>query len=53
MRINDVLKKDLMIMDLKARTKESAIDEMVQKLVDEGAVNDFETFFALGAAIDD
>jgi len=44
MKINDVLKKDLMIMDLKARTKESAIDEMVQKLVDEGAVNDFETF---------
>ncbi|WP_368644739.1 fructose-specific PTS transporter subunit EIIC [Alkalibacterium putridalgicola] len=44
MKINDVLKKDLMIMDLKARTKESAIDEMVKRLVDEGAVSDFDTF---------
>ncbi|WP_423189325.1 PTS fructose transporter subunit IIABC [Alkalibacterium sp. f15] len=44
MKINDVLKKELMIMDLKARTKESAIDEMIKRLVDEGAVNDFDTF---------
>lgn len=44
MKINDVLKKDLMIMDMKARTKESAIDEMVKRLVDEGVVNDFDTF---------
>ncbi|GEK91169.1 PTS fructose transporter subunit IIABC [Alkalibacterium kapii] len=44
MKINDVLKKELMIMDLKARTKESAIDEMVEQLVDKGVVNDFDTF---------
>ncbi|MER2063975.1 MAG: fructose PTS transporter subunit IIA, partial [Alkalibacterium sp.] len=44
MKINDVLKKDLMIMDLKARTKESAVDEMVKRLVDEGVVSDFDTF---------
>lgn len=49
MKINDVLKKDLMIMDLKARTKESAIDEMVKRLVDEGVVNDFDTFLKKGS----
>ena len=32
MEIKDLLKKDLMIMDLKASTKMEAIDEMVAKL---------------------
>ena len=32
MEIKDLLKKDLMIMDLKATTKMEAIDEMVAKL---------------------
>ncbi len=44
MKINDVLKKELMIMDLKAQTKEAVIDEMIKRLVDEGVVSDFDTF---------
>jgi len=34
MKINDLLVKDAMIMDLKATDKRGAIDEMVQKLYD-------------------
>jgi PTS system fructose-specific IIC component len=33
-----------MILDLKATSKEAAIDEMIKSLVDKGLVTDFETF---------
>ncbi|AYG00490.1 PTS fructose transporter subunit IIABC [Lactococcus allomyrinae] len=46
MEIKDLLKSEVMILDLKAQSKIAAIDEMVQKLVDEGYVKDFETFKA-------
>ncbi len=44
MKINDLLVKDAMIMDLKATDKRGAIDEMVQKLYDTGRISDVETF---------
>lgn len=44
MEIKDLLKKEVMIFDLAATTKEVAIDEMVQKLVDKGFVSDFNLF---------
>lgn len=44
MRIQDLLKKEVMIMDLKATSKEAAIDEMITSLVDNGVVTDFDTF---------
>lgn len=44
MTIQDLLNKKVMILDLQASTKEAAIDEMIQRLVDHGAVNDFATF---------
>lgn len=44
MRIKDLLKKELMIMDLKATEKLEAIDEMVQKMKEEGIVSDAEGF---------
>ncbi|WP_022819863.1 PTS fructose transporter subunit IIABC [Fusobacterium russii] len=44
MRIKDLLKKELMIMDLKATEKLSAIDEMVQKLKEESVLSDAEMF---------
>ncbi|MFS1664279.1 fructose-specific PTS transporter subunit EIIC [Streptococcus sp. zg-JUN1979] len=44
MKIQDLLRKEVMIMDLSARTKEAVIDEMITKLVDKGIVNDFDTF---------
>lgn len=44
MQIEDVLFKDLMIMDLKAETKKAAIDEMVSKLHEEGIVDDAEAY---------
>ncbi|MGT2957539.1 PTS fructose transporter subunit IIC [Streptococcus bovimastitidis] len=46
MKIQDLLKKDLMILDLQANSKESAIDEMIGKLVEKNVVTDFETFKA-------
>lgn len=46
MKIQDLLKKEVMILDLKATSKEAAIDEMIQSLVDNGVVTDFETFKA-------
>lgn len=33
MKISALLKKELMIMDLQAQTKNDAIEEMIQKLV--------------------
>ncbi|MGT2752462.1 PTS fructose transporter subunit IIABC [Streptococcus porcinus] len=44
MKIQDLLKKDLMILDLKANSKESAIDEMISRLVAKNVVSDFDTF---------
>lgn len=44
MKINDLLLKDVMIMDLKATDKASAIDEMVQKLYDAGRISDIDTY---------
>ena len=44
MKIQDLLNKNVMILDLQASTKEAAIDEMINRLVEEGVVNDFATF---------
>lgn len=44
MNINDLLVKDVMIMDLKATTKEAAIDEMILSLYDHGRINNVENF---------
>lgn len=46
MKITDILREELMILDVKADNKAAILDEMVQKLVDAGAVNDFESFRA-------
>ena len=46
MEIKDLLKTEVMIIDLQATSKEAVIDEMVNKLVSEGYVNDFSTFKA-------
>lgn len=44
MKIKDLLKKELMIMDLKATSKLEAINEMVKKLKDEEIISDEEMF---------
>lgn len=44
MKIQDLLNKEVMILDLKATSKEAAIDEMITNLVDKGVVTDFDTF---------
>ncbi|HGH7779650.1 TPA: fructose-specific PTS transporter subunit EIIC [Streptococcus agalactiae] len=44
MKIQDLLKKEVMIMDLKATSKEASIDEMITKLVDTGVVTNFAIF---------
>jgi PTS system fructose-specific IIC component len=44
MQINDVLRKDLMIMDLEATSKEAVIDEMIQRLAEKDVISDVETF---------
>lgn len=44
MEITDLLQKDAMIMDLKATTKRDAIDEMVEKLFEVGAISDPSMF---------
>lgn len=46
MKIQDVLNKNVMLFDLEATDKEGVINEMVQSLVDNGVVTDFETFKA-------
>ena len=46
MKIQDVLNKNVMLFDLQATDKESVINEMVQSLVDNGVVTDFEIFKA-------
>ena len=42
MKIQDLLNKKVMLLDLQATTKEAAIDEMINSLVDNGVVADFE-----------
>uniref|UniRef100_UPI00403F731F PTS fructose transporter subunit IIABC n=1 Tax=Candidatus Enterococcus willemsii TaxID=1857215 RepID=UPI00403F731F len=44
MKINDLLIKDAMIMDLQATDKKGAIDEMVQKMYDAGRISDIDTY---------
>ncbi|WP_203265078.1 PTS fructose transporter subunit IIABC [Streptococcus uberis] len=44
MKIQDLLKKDLMLLDLQATSKEAAIDEMISRLVSKDVVSDFDTF---------
>ena len=46
MNIQDVLNKNVMLFDLQATDKEGVINEMVQSLVDNGVVTDFDTFKA-------
>ncbi len=42
--LQDLLRKDVMLLDLQATGKTAAIDEMIHRLVDSGYVTDFETF---------
>ncbi|MBC2187295.1 PTS fructose transporter subunit IIABC [Listeria booriae] len=44
MKITDILSQETMILSLKARSKEAAIDEMIAKLADEGKINDVSLF---------
>lgn len=44
MKIQYVLRKDVMLLDLQATSKEAVIDEMITSLVDKGYVTDFEVF---------
>ncbi|HEL1992526.1 TPA: PTS sugar transporter subunit IIA [Streptococcus suis] len=44
MKIQDVLRKDVMLLDLQATSKEAVIDEMIASLVDKGFVTDFDVF---------
>ena len=46
MKIQDLLNKKVMLLDLQAPTKEAAIDEMINSLVDNGVVTDFDVFKA-------
>ena len=46
MKIQDLLNKKVMLLDLQAATKEAAIDEMINSLVDNGVVTDFDVFKA-------
>ena len=46
MKIQDLLNKKVMLLDLQATTKEAAIDEMFNSLVDNGVVTDFDVFKA-------
>ncbi|HEM2812522.1 TPA: PTS sugar transporter subunit IIA [Streptococcus suis] len=44
MKIQDVLRKDVMLLDLQATSKEAVIDEMITSLVEKGYVTDFDVF---------
>ena len=44
MKIQDLLNKKVMLLDLQATTKEAVIDEMINSLVDNGVVTDFDVF---------
>ena len=44
MKIQDLLRKDVMLLDLQTTEKKAVIEEMIQSLVEHGYVTDFETF---------
>jgi len=44
MKIQDLLRKDVMLLDLQATEKKAVIEEMIQSLVNHGYVTDFEIF---------
>ena len=44
MKIQDLLRKDVMLLDLQATEKTAVIEEMIQSLVKHGYVTDFEIF---------
>ena len=44
MKIQDLLRKDVMLLDLQATEKTAVIEEMIKSLVDQGYVTDFEAF---------
>lgn len=44
MQINDLLRKDLMILDLKATEKEAVIDEMIARLAEKNVISDAATY---------
>lgn len=44
MKISDLLKQEIMLLDLKAQSKEAAIDEMINSLVTHGYVTNHEQF---------
>ena len=44
MKIQDLLRKDVMLLDLQATEKTAVIEEMIKSLIDHGYVTDFETF---------
>lgn len=44
MKVHDIMRQELMILDLKASTKEAAIDEMIERLVSTEAIEDAESF---------
>ena len=44
MKIQDLLRKDVMLLDLQATEKTAVIEEMIHSLVDHGYVTDFVTF---------
>ena len=44
MKIQDLLRKDVMLLDLQATEKKAVIEEMIQSLVEHGYVTDFEIF---------
>ncbi|VRJ06204.1 PTS system, fructose specific IIBC component [Streptococcus pneumoniae] len=44
MKIQDLLRKDVMLLDLQATEKTAVIDEMIKNLTKHGYVTDFETF---------
>ena len=44
MKIQDLLRKDVMLLDLQATEKIAAIEEMIQSLVEHGYVTNFDTF---------
>ncbi|KXT72915.1 PTS system, fructose-specific IIA or IIB or IIC component [Streptococcus gordonii] len=44
MKIQDLLRKDVMLLDLQATEKTAVIEEMIKSLVDHGYVTNFEAF---------
>lgn len=44
MKIQDLLRKDVMLLDLQSTEKTAVIEEMIKSLVEHGYVTDFETF---------